>query len=318
MFIQQAAKAIREAELGGPLTTIDDGVLTGYSGEKLIGALQRLCRLHDGDPTACYLEIGVFQGLTLLSVAHSMPSMPCHGIDNFAFFDPDGANLGIVEARRAALGATNAHLINEDYEDALQDLDRHLEGCRVALLFVDGPHDYRSQLMCLQLALPHLHDQAVIIVDDSNYAHVRQANRDFLVTHPEFRLLFEAYTRCHPQNMPQHEHDNACKGWWNGVNILVRDPDGTLPASYPPTERDRTLFENDHILHASPAAPFLPAASGLVSAIDRLSPIAFLAQAAALKLKMRGTAPARKGMYRAMNTGSEGLPEAIHHHRDQD
>lgn len=295
---------------------MDGGALTGYSGEKLIGALQRLSRLHDSDPTACYLEIGVFQGLTLLSVASSAPSMPCHGIDNFAFFDPAGENLDIVKARRAALGADNANLINEDYEDALQGLDRHVAGRRIAVLFVDGPHDYRSQLMCLQLALPHLHEQAIIVVDDSNYAHVRQANRDFLVTHPEFRLLFEAYTQCHPGNMRQDEHDDARKGWWNGVNILIRDPGCTLPVNYPPTQRDRSLFENDHIVHASPVASFLPAASSLLSAIDRLSPLAFVARAVALKLKMRDTASARKGLYHAMNTHSENLPKAVHHHPD--
>lgn len=308
MHIQQAAEAIRGAENSGLHTNVDSSILTGYSGKKLIGALQRICSLHSDDPTACYLEIGVFQGLTLLSVANSVPTMPCYGIDNFAFFDPDQQNRGIVEARRAALGLNNATLINADYEDALEKIIAQIGTRKIAVLFIDGPHDYRSQLMCLQLAIPHLHREAVIVVDDSNYQHVRQANRDFLVTHPEFKLLFDAYTRCHPANMKPDEYLRACDGWWNGVNILIRDPDQLLPSEFPPTERDRTLFENDHLLHASSVAQFFPAANRLLSAIDRFAPLEILKQLAALRLKMRNSATSRYGTPLAMNTHSEKLP----------
>ena len=313
MDASQMAKVIRDADEQGLASDIDRTVLDGYSGEKLIGALQRLSALWAGDPTACYLEIGVYQGLTLLSVAGAVPGMPCFGIDNFAFFDPDGRNLDIVHARRETLGLDNAILVNEDYEDAFERLDDHLGSRRIAVLFIDGPHDYRSQLMCLQLALPYLHRSASIVVDDSNYRHVRQANRDFLVTHPEFKLLFDAYTRCHPANMPAREREEASRGWWNGVNVIVHDPEDVVPRNFPPTERSRELFENEHLLHASPVAPFHAAAGKLLTAIDRSRPVSVLLQLARLKRRMRGSSRARRGLHDAMNTYSSDLPRARHH-----
>ena len=40
--------------------------------------------------------------------------------------------------------------------------------------------------------MPLQRSRVVIVVDDANYAHVRQASRDFVRAHREFRMLFEA------------------------------------------------------------------------------------------------------------------------------
>ncbi len=303
-------ECVRTAERGELLQEFDRSVLSGYSGTKLIAALQRLTAEFAGDPGACYLEVGVFQGLTLLSVAGAVPAVACYGIDNFAFFDPDRRNLRIVESRRTALGATNATLVNADYEDALQALAGTLGPRKVAVYFIDGPHDYRSQLMCLEMALPHLHAEAVVVIDDSNYAHVRQANSDFLVTHPEFKLLFEAYTRCHPGNMAADEHARARQGWWNGVNVLVRDPTDRLEPMLPPTVRNRGRYEAEHIAHAA-EIPDLAAETGrLLSAIHHLRPLRFVREVWRLKQRMRRNATRYAGRYRDMNTDSADLAPA--------
>lgn len=249
-FIKQVLAAVHEAESQGLLPGTPTSVLTGFSGDKLVGTLQRATKLFAGDDTACYLEIGVFQGLTLLSVASVNTETPCYGIDNFSHYDVDGKNQAIYHERAKAIGVKNAHLLNKDYEDALESLDKDLGGRKLGVYFVDGPHDYRSQLMCLELALPYLHENAVILVDDSNYRHVRQANRDFLRTHPDFKMLFESYTPCHPQHMTAEQEATSRKGWWNGINIIVRDHANVLPVMYPPTERSRLMYELEHDLHA--------------------------------------------------------------------
>lgn len=242
-------KAIREAEKNGLLKA--NVSLTGFSGEKLIGALQRLAQVTVSEEN-CYLEVGVFQGLTLLSVASVLQDKGvAYGIDNFAFFDPEQKNLEIIEQRRKSLQLNNAILINKDYEDALQQLDQHLNGKKVGLYFVDGPHDYRSQLVCLLLIKPFLAERAVIVVDDCNYNFVRQANADFLQSHPGFKLFFEAYTECHPKNMAPQQEKAARKGWWNGVNILVKDPEDQLQHMIPKTRRSRHLFEQDAHLQST-------------------------------------------------------------------
>lgn len=313
MFSRKVAQAIREAEESGLLGGRNQDVLTGFSGNKLIGTLQRLAALiaqeAQGDDT-CYLEIGVFQGLTLLSVAGEAPAMACYGIDNFAYFDPDGKNQAIVEARRSALGLNNVALINMDYEDALEQLSRHVGDKQVGLLFVDGPHDYRSQLMCLELAVPYLHPEAVIVVDDSNYRHVRQANRDFLVTHTEFKLLFEAYTGSHPGNMSQGELAEAKKGWWNGVNILVRDPFNHIQPMFPPTLRQRDLYENEHITHSSAFSHLLPQAVRLLQTLDSNSIPAMIRQLLKLKRNLRESKRQGGVLFPSMNTFSADLPHS--------
>lgn len=256
--IGKVIEAIEQANTSGLYVEVGSDILSGFSGNKLVGSLQRLAHLHSENSDACYLEVGVFQGLTLLSVAKSCPNIMCYGIDNFAYFDPDGKNLSLVEERSEKLAISNKVIINQDYEDALESLKSLIGEKKVGVYFIDGPHDYRSQLICLELILSNLHEEGIIVIDDCNYNHVRQANRDFLVTHPEFKLVFEAYTKCHPQNMTDSEKLDAKLGWWNGVNIIARDTENCLSPMYPPTERSRLLYENDHIIHASRAAESIP------------------------------------------------------------
>lgn len=298
--LRSLIQAIREAEQHGPL--FENEVLTGFSGKKFFGALQRMARLLV-TPEQCYLEVGVFQGLTLLSVAKVLENGMAYGVDNFAFFDPDHKNLNIVKDRMQKLGITNAVLINEDYEDALENLDQFLKGKKVGLYFVDGPHDYRSQLMCLMLIQPYLAENCAIVIDDCDYQHVRQANRDFLQTFPEFKLVFEAYSPAHPHNLRGPELEEARNGWWNGINILVRDTKNEIVQSFPPTERSRTLFENDHTAHSAQFPAESPEALRLLRALKTLQlhkALVFLIQALFSKSKVRGK-------FRSMNTFSDGL-----------
>ena len=195
------------------------------------------------------LDLTSNDGLTLLSAAKSASEASFFGIDNFAFFDKEGRNESIINDRISSLGLSNVTLINSDYEDALENLEKFIGKKKVGVYFVDGPHDYRSQLQCLLLIKPYLADNAVIIVDDSNYRHVRLANRDFLLDNPEFKLIYQSYTKAHPNNLSNQDLKNARKGWWNGVNIICKDTDNNLSTLFPPTFRDRGLYENEHNLH---------------------------------------------------------------------
>jgi predicted O-methyltransferase YrrM len=309
-MIDRVLDAIRQGEAEGLMNNRAETVLSGFSGRKLIGSLQRLAAHWRPEDDACYVEIGVFQGLTLLSVAVANPQLPCYGIDNFAFFDPQSKNLGLVRERQAKLGADNAAVINLDYEDALENLATHIGGRKIGLLFVDGPHDYRSQLMCLELALPHLHERAVIAIDDCNYRHVRQANRDFLVTHPDYALAFEAYTARHPSNMDRAENDAARESWWNGVNIIARDPERRLARSFPPTHRSRAVYENEHFVHATDVAPHAVEAMRVAQMVAGRHVWGFLKAVIKLDRVLRSSRIERKDLYKSLNTYSDTLPKS--------
>ncbi len=269
-FIENIIEILRRTERDGLLSDRRAEGLSGLSGLKTVGLLQRLARLFENDDQACYLEIGVFQGLTLVSAAIEAPSLACFGIDNFATLDPQGENLGIVRQRMNKFATANATLINQDFEKALESLDKHIGKRKLAVYFVDGPHDYRSQLICLLLAKKHLHENAIIIIDDANYADVRWSTRDFLLGHPEFKMLFEAYSPAHPANLGNDEKKIHEAGWLNGVNVLVRDTDGLLDDMLPPTKPDeRQLYLNEWLAHRLRLAELAPQALALADNICR-------------------------------------------------
>jgi len=282
--------------------------LTGFSGKKLVGMLQRLAIYQKSIDAGCYLEVGVFQGLTLISVASVINRETVFGIDNFSHYDPQGKNQEIIQERTNANNLENVKLINMDYEDAFEGLKKFIGSEKIGTYFIDGPHDYRSQVMCLQLVKPHLSDRAVIVVDDCNYRHVRLANKDFLRTNPEFKMLFETYTTSHPGNMTLKENEKARKGWWNGVNVLVNDPENILDVMYPQTLRDRRLYENEHIVHPAKYGFLAPEAVYLCSFILSFKPIRALKMITRMVAKVRKSDREVIGTYFSMNTYSEKLP----------
>ncbi len=85
-MLNEIIDTIKKAESNGLLTKTKVKFLLGLSGNKLIGTLQQLAALLPVEKNLCYIEIDVFQGLTLLSVASACPNLPCYGIDNFAYY----------------------------------------------------------------------------------------------------------------------------------------------------------------------------------------------------------------------------------------
>lgn len=306
-FIGRVLATVAETDRAGLLADHRARGLSGISGLKTVGLLQRLQRLFAADATACYLEIGVFQGLTLVSAALEAPAMPCLGVDNFRILDPESKNLSIVNQRIAAFATTNARLLNMDFEAALETLDAHMGGRKVAVYLVDGPHDYRSQLICLLLAKRHLHERAVIVIDDANYVDVRMATRDFLLGHADFKMAFEAYTPDHPANLDAETKSKAEAGWLNGVNVLVRDPDGLLPPMLPEVPADRTLYFNEWLTHRLRLAELAPQALMLADAAVRKDGAAERAARERLEAEYAGARNIFDGRHADRNVASRGL-----------
>lgn len=249
-FYSHLKNSILDANETGQMLGTKNNVLDGFSGESLVGCLQRFTRYFSGKDDTCYMEIGIFQGLTLLSTSLANPDIACFGVDNFVLFNEGKANHKIVLDRKERLGISNVCILNMDFEEALDNLDKHLGDHKIGVLFVDGAHDYRSQLVSLLKAKRYLAKESVIIIDDSNYAHVRQANADFLAADHDFALFFEAYTPAHPANMDANAKEQALKGWWNGVNILVYDPQQLLPRNFPYTgSKERFFGSHDVFRH---------------------------------------------------------------------
>ncbi len=252
-YLHTVRGLINDAAFGLPLDYAAG--VHGYSGKRLITLLKRAAERLLRPEKTVYLEIGIFKGLTLLSVGDHLKTATdspaqIYGIDNFSQFDTDGENKATVEKGMKRLNLDRVHLINHDFEDALSRLSDFIDNQKVGVYFIDGPHDYRSQLMCLQMALPYLADDCLIVIDDCNYQHVRLATKDFLTCFPEFKLAFEGYTRCHPKNALAEEELQFRQTWWNGVNVIVRDKANQLETMLPAIGLARELCQSEHELQA--------------------------------------------------------------------
>jgi hypothetical protein len=149
-------------------------------------------------------------------------------MDNFSEFDPQGQNHAALLRHLAMYTLQDSvRFCNQDFEECLMGL--RTSGTSLGVYFYDGPHDYRSQLMGLLLAAPLLAERALVVVDDSNWAAVKQATRDFLALHSQCRVLFDLPTpgNCHPT-------------FWNGLLVLawerssgLQQADPRLPARQP-------------------------------------------------------------------------------------
>lgn len=220
----------------------------GFSGAKFLDTLSKLASIATNSEKI-YLEVGVFRGLTLTSVAKNINST-AYGIDNFAFFDKNNENFNIVKQKIKNKQLNNVEIINQDYEIALKQLETHIGERKIGLYFIDGPHDYRSQLTCLLLAKKHLADKAIIVIDDCNYNDVRQANLDFVDSHPDYKLIYQNYGKAHPDNLTQNDFKEARKNWWDGINVIVHDPHNELIPIEIPVNKNKSLFTKDQLVHS--------------------------------------------------------------------
>jgi hypothetical protein len=87
---------------------------------------------------------------------------------------------------------------------------RHTE--TLGLYVFDGPRTYDGQLDGLQLAEPFFGTGCLVLIDDTNWPEVREANLDFMRHSPyEYRMLLDVQT-------PRTGHPT----FWNGVMLFER------------------------------------------------------------------------------------------------
>ena len=162
-----------------------------------------------------YCEIGCFQGATLIGALLDRTETVAYAVDNFSEFDIDGKNLEqLVQNLTKFELEDNVIFCNQDFEDFFGELRDLKFAEKIGVYFYDGAHDYRSQLLGLLFAVPFLADRALIIVDDSNYGEVHQANWDFIAAHPQCKMLVDLPTT-----------KNGDRTFWNGLQVLSWDID---------------------------------------------------------------------------------------------
>ena len=165
------------------------------------------------EPEEVYCEIGCFQGSTLIGALLNHPGKMAYAVDNFAEFDQAGENFEQL-SNNLSLFKVEEQVIfcNQNFEEFFLELREIEPRPKIGVYLYDGAHDYRSQLLGLILARPFLADKALIIVDDSNWGSVQQANWDFMAAQPECQLLLDLPT-------PKDGYST----FWNGIQVFRWD-----------------------------------------------------------------------------------------------
>jgi hypothetical protein len=197
---------------------------------KLVLLNRAVARLAPGE---VYVEIGCWQGLSLAGAVAGHPGAAAFACDNFSEFGGPRAALTATLAQWTAAGQVRFH-------DT--DFRRFLAGApwapaRVGVYFYDGGHDFDDQFVALQAMLPHLAPAAAVIVDDTNWRHVRAANRFFARHVPGFELVRDLRTST-----------AFSPAWWNGLELYRwRGRPGSVLATPPGYAARRTAWDGAYL-----------------------------------------------------------------------
>src|SRR5260370_30048842 len=147
-----------------------------------------------------YVEVGCYRGASLVGAATGNPRARIFACDNFSQFD------GAADALRRTLDAHTAvgqvTFCDMDFRDFMRAAPWH--PARIGAYFYDGAHSFSDHYEGVALALPHLADDALVIVDDTNKREARSANNLIARAIPGFEPILNLRT---PRN-----HSPT---WWN-------------------------------------------------------------------------------------------------------
>jgi hypothetical protein len=157
-------------------------------------------------PADCsYVNVGVWNGFTLLSGMVGNEGKRCVGIDNFSEFGgPREKFLANFNQLKSAPHA----FFEMDYRDYFETIHRG----PIGVYYYDGDHSEENQYMGLKAAEPFLSDDAIIVIDDINDRKAIEGTKRYLSeTNLTFNVLKHVETA----------HNNH-PTYWNGLIVLQR------------------------------------------------------------------------------------------------
>ena len=202
--------------------------VAGMSSPKVCWFLNRLvAHLPAGER---YLEVGTWQGLTLLSAAYGNLDKVCIGCDKFRLW---GRWTGLGwSARRAFLFNLRRLRRQCGYVHLYEMTDRELFSrglvqAPIGVYFYDGDHSRAGTRHGITAAAPLLSRRAVVLVDDWNMPGVREGAHEGL-RDAGLSILWQR----------ELSGDHTRAGWWNGLGVFfVSHGEGPDAQRSPSTSR---------------------------------------------------------------------------------
>ena len=204
LLVQQVKNSIENAKNG--VSRLDDRVLSidGMSSSKVRHLLNNLCSL----PSTSYLEIGVWQGSTLISALFGNRNSISHAIavDNWSQFG--GPKMAFMQNITKLLSAKSVHFYDQD----CFSINKAIFKYPVTTYFYDGDHDQESQYKAFTYFNDVFADVFIAVVDDWNWDAVQVGTRNAFKD-LGYQVLFEEVL------LANYTGDK--EGWWNGLYIGV-------------------------------------------------------------------------------------------------
>lgn len=160
-----------------------------------------------------YLEIGIFQGANLISVACENKDKICYGVDNFSehFQESrtDKTEEEMVYQRIEKYKCDNIRIANSDFRVWISN-NLEILNKKIGVYMYDGPHGLLDQIDGIEMVLPLLADHAVVFVDDLACENTQES----------IKILIEKYKK---NIKPLLGTPNDCSklGYQQGQAVLI-------------------------------------------------------------------------------------------------
>lgn len=156
-----------------------------------------------------FVNVGVWNGFTLLSGMLNNPGRICVGVDNFSQFGgPRSAFLARFEKYKSLAHA----FFDMDYREYFRTFHHGMIGPYL----YDGDRRYENQFEGLRVAEPFFADGCLVFVDDTNWVEPKSATIDFISQSLNRYDILLDRTTCH----------NRHPAFWNGIMVLRCHRDG--------------------------------------------------------------------------------------------
>lgn len=162
----------------------------------------------------CYLEVGTYNGKSLIAAMLKNTLHETYACDNFSQFN-DTSSQEILFDNLARYGLKDkVTFFNDDFKKIL---DGRFIKKPIGLYLYDGAHNLESQYQGIKIAEPLLSNSALIIVDDWRYADDSHSfakegtMKAIAESRHRYELLYELPAR--------FNGDQAM--WWNGVGVIA-------------------------------------------------------------------------------------------------
>lgn len=152
------------------------------------------------------LEIGSYQGSTAAALCFNNVVECIHCVDDHSEFGDVTSQLQSVCDRLGTQAVVHAFDFFGPFDAGV------FGGVKFNVYHYDGPHGEQQHARELEIALPHLADSFVYIVDDYSWPQVRSGCTAGL-------LALENRVRVKRRNVFESERMNDVAGYWNGLLV---------------------------------------------------------------------------------------------------